>query len=129
MARDMAPEVFYFQFGGVVGNITNNYVYTLIDQAPNTQEWYHFEIPLDTTDGWFPFGSDMDVFSNTLANVTYIDIKIDRPSISTDEARYVVDNFSRNISVVPEPNGLFAFGIFAVIVFVRRHKHKRGECG
>ena len=102
-----------------IGNGTNIFSFAVAPQIISVGSWYTVGVPLTYQQGWF--GGTASQFTNVLANVTFVDIEINRNG--TSRQAYYVDNFRlvNELIFVPEPtSGLFWFGWALVFGGLRR---------
>jgi hypothetical protein len=122
MADDVLPSDLMVRFSS---DGTNFYTRTVTSWVPSVDQWYTVRVPL-TYSGWF--GGTEAGWSNTLANVRYIDVQVTRNGQSLQ--RYYLDNFTLSndyylFAVIPEPNhlGLLALAAWG-LASIRRVRRK-----
>jgi hypothetical protein len=123
-ADDVLPSDLTIRFG----NGTYTFSQAVGSQVTALDQWFTVNVPL-TYGGWF--GGTSTEFSNTLQNVTFIDVQITRNG--APDQTYYMDNFELHNEVppvsVPEPTtGLFVLG--SVLLYgLRRNRRKKEAAG
>ena len=91
LPEDRLPSSLILRFLGVDGGTSNTFFTSLTSALVTTGAWHHFDIPLGyDTNVWV--GGTGPVFSNSLGNVQWVELRVTRNG--TSEQTYYLDNFS-----------------------------------
>ena len=118
-AANVLPSDLTLRFG----NGTSTFSLALLPinlNITSVGSWYSVGVTLDYSQGGW-FGGTAAQFSNTLSNVTFVDVQVTRNG--TGAQTYNLDNFAlvNQLIFVPEPtSGLFWFGWALVFGGLRR---------